>query len=78
MKNDSTVHTVLGFKVWSYPAAPKPEWKPTPNSAGHISKEEWFGTWQDKMFAKHAHVQKLNKKGINTWEQQCQKRDIKK
>ena len=78
MKNDSTVQTVSGFKIWSYPAAPKAEWMPTPNSASHISKEEWFGTWQEKMLAKNVHVQKLNKKGIDTWEQQCQKKDIKK
>ena len=76
-KDDATVHTVLGFKVWSYPASPKPEWTPAPNSAAHISKKEWFGTWQDRMLNMHIHIQKFNKEE-NGEDKLCPKKNIKK
>jgi len=60
MEDEPTMVMVNGIRIWTYPAKQKPEWTPFPNSAGHISKEEWFNTWQQRMFNLGKHLRETN------------------
>ena len=59
-ENDCVIAQVGGIDIWIYAARPK--CKPTlqhdhsPNSAAHITKAEWFGTWQKRMIGMGKHI----------------------